>query len=111
MKDEKPLDTSDLEGLSYRDKCLTVFAEKMSDRAFDPAAKKMARKIIGKSDEDAKIPLLTLLDCCVYCSWSSGIEIMILDRLYREAGGSEKELNATLDEREERAYEALGMKK
>ena len=82
----------------FRDEILTGMLG-LSDQQFDPSAKEKVREIIGKPDEEARKPLLFLLDDCVYSSLCSGFEIQVLDILYKQAGGSDEEKRAMLTER------------
>lgn len=82
----------------FRDEALGILL-KLSDQQFDASAKAKVREIIGKSNEEAKKPLLFLLDDCVYSSLCSSFEIHVLDILYKQAGGSNEEMRALLPER------------
>jgi hypothetical protein len=81
-----------------RDKILDGLLH-LSDRQFDPIAKEKVREIIGLPDEEAKKKLLFLVDDCVYGSLSSSFEIKVLDVLYRQAGGSDEEMEELKEER------------
>lgn len=74
----------------------------LSDRQFDPIAKKQVREIVGLSDEEVRKPLLFLLDDCVYGALCSDFEIMVMNELYRRAGGTKEEMDGLMEEREAR---------
>jgi len=97
-RSESPKEKSQRE---VRDEILTETLG-FSDRHFDPSAKEKVKKLIGVSDEEVRKPLLFLLDDCVYGSLCSGQLIGVLDTLYRLAGGSDKEMQSWMPEREDR---------
>ena len=90
----------DTVAVDKRDEIFGMICE-MSHQQVEPVVKTRLKAMAGKSNEDIKDELLGLIDDIVFCSWTSGFEIKILDHVWHSIGGSQEELdsrNRTLSE-------------
>lgn len=77
--------------IEFRDKTFELMLN-ISDAGFDALAKQRLKTFMGRPNEEIKDELLGLIDDIVYYAWSSSFELMVLDQVWKEIGGSQKEL-------------------
>ena len=75
----------------HRDKILNTLCC-MSDRQVDDKIKPKIRALIGRSNEDIKDDLLSIIDECVYGALTSDFEIRVLNIIWQQCGGTDEEL-------------------
>lgn len=75
--------------IDARDNLFHILCQ-MSDNQVDPTVKERLEEFIGKPDEDILTPLLYLIDDCCYFSLTSEFEINVLDRIWKDIGGTEE---------------------